>query len=65
MEKPFSHEAISYKISLRKAQTEDQRFLFGVVRTAMKPVYEASGQIISSDEEAFADFCCLFCYINF
>ncbi len=56
MEKSFSPEVVSNKVSLRKANTEDLRFLFGVIRTAMQPVYEASGQIVSSDDAAFADF---------
>ncbi len=56
MEKPLLPEALSDKVYLRRAETTDQRFLFDVVRTAMKPVYEASGQTVSSDEEAFIDF---------
>jgi ribosomal protein S18 acetylase RimI-like enzyme len=56
METPITPEEISQEVSLRKATAKDQRFLFTVIRTAMKPVYEASGQTVSSDEEAFADF---------
>lgn len=56
MEKINPSEVDPQKTSLRKAEETDQRFLFGVVRSAMQPVYEASGQVVKSDDEAFVEF---------
>lgn len=56
MEKIPTSEASPQKTSLRRAEEADQRFLFEVVRTAMQPVYEASGQVVASDDEAFVEF---------
>lgn len=52
----FRQERIPDKVSLRKAGETDQRFLFDLVRTAMQPVYEASGEEVSRDDDAFNEF---------
>lgn len=56
MEKITSPEVVQLKVSLREADTDDQKFLFKVVHTSMQPVYEASGDVIKDEETAFREF---------